>query len=366
MKRGLLIGVIASLAFGSSGAFVKPVLEAGWSPASAVAVRTLIAAIVLTPFAIPALRGRWRTVWAARWRILAMALVGVAGTQLAYFLAIERIPVGSAILIEYLAPVLLVGFAWATTRRVPKAVVLIGSVAAIAGLVLVVGPGSLASVDTLGVFFAFLAAIGAASYYLIAARPGAGLPPVALAWTGLLLGSMALFVVGGARVIPFDMAFTEVPLLGGEVPWWVPLGIVGIVATAIAYAASIGATSILGSRVMSFVGLLEVVFATLFAWVLLGETLTLTQLLGGVLILAGIGFVQSEKSAPALDEVAADSGHGALAADRPLPDTGHGIPDPDHIAIGIAELPEFSTTPASATSTVSPSTSPETVVAPSK
>lgn len=299
VKRGLLIGLIASIAFGSSGAFVKPLLEAGWSPAAAVAVRTLIAAIVLTPFAVRALHGKWGAVWAARWRILAMALVGVSGTQLVYFMAIERMPVGSAILIEYLAPVLLVGLAWVTTRRVPHPVVLIGSVAAIAGLVLVVGPGSLTSVDGLGVLFAFIAAIGAASYYLIAARPGAGLPPVALAWSGLLLGSLALFVVGATRLIPFMMVFTDVPLLGRETPWWVPLGIVGVVATAVAYAASIGATALLGSRVMSFVGLLEVVFATLFAWLLLGETLTLLQLLGGLLILAGIAFVQSEKPAKA-------------------------------------------------------------------
>jgi len=299
MKRGITIGVLASLAFGSSGAFVKPVLEAGWSPAAAVAFRTLIAAIVLTPFALAALHKNWKTLWAARGRIAAMALIGVAGTQLAYFLAIERMPVGSAILIEYLAPVLLVGFAWATTRRVPKVVVLLGSVAAVAGLVLVVGPASLAAVDPSGVVFALLAAIGAATYYLIAARPSEGLPPVALAWSGLLGGALALFALGGIRVIPFDMAFTDVPLLGGVVPWWVPLGIVGIVATAIAYAASIAATGMLGSRIMSFVGLLEVVFATLFAWVLLGETLTLTQLLGGVLILAGIVLVQSEKDARA-------------------------------------------------------------------
>ncbi|CAN5306632.1 EamA family transporter [soil metagenome] len=297
MTRGLLTGLIASLAFGSSGAFVKPLLEAGWSPAAAVAVRTLIAAVVLAPFAIAALRGAWRTLWAARWRILGMALIGVAGTQLAYFLAIERMPVGSAILIEYLAPVLLVGFAWARTRRAPAVVVIVGTVVAIAGLVLVVGPGSLASVDGLGVFFAFLAAIGAASYYLIAARPSSGLPPVALAWSGLLVGSLALFVVGATRAIPFSMVFEDVPLLCGAAPWWVPLGIVGIVATAIAYAASIRATAILGSRLMSFVGLLEVVFATLFAWLLLGETLTLTQLIGGALILAGIAFVQSEKAA---------------------------------------------------------------------
>ena len=52
----------------------------------------------------------------------------------------------------------------------------------------------------------------------------------------------------------------------------------------------------LGSRLASFVGLLEVVFATFYAWLLLGEKLTILQFLGGALILAGIAFVRSEKT----------------------------------------------------------------------
>src|SRR6478735_2484515 len=113
MKRtstslGLLIAIIAAATFGLSGAFVKPMLEAGWSPAAAVAARALIGGIVLIPVAIITLRGRWSALWRGRWRVLGMALVGVAGTQLVYFAAIQRIPVGTAILLEYMAPLLLV------------------------------------------------------------------------------------------------------------------------------------------------------------------------------------------------------------------------------------------------------------------
>lgn len=296
---GVVLAVLASLAFGTSGAFIKPLFEAGWSPAAAVALRTLAGAIVLAPFAIVALRGKWSTVWRGRWRILGMALIGVAGCQLVYFMAVERIPVGTAILVEYTAPVLLVLFAWATTRRLPRVVVLVGSAISIVGLVLVIGPGALNSVDLLGVFFAFLAAIGAAGYYLVAARPSEGLPGVALASAGLLVGSLSLFIVGGLHAVPFTMVFTEVSFLGGTAPWWVPLGIVVLFATAVGYATSIAATGMLGSRLMSFIALLEVVFATLFAWLLLGESLTLIQLLGGALILVGIVFVYSERRARA-------------------------------------------------------------------
>jgi len=297
-RRGIWIGVLASLAFGTSGAFIKPLLESGWSPAAAVTVRTGIAGLALAPFAFRALRGRWGALWVGRGRILAMAAIGVAGTQLAYFMAIQRMNVGMAILIEYLAPLLLVGFAWATTRRMPRVVVLIGSVVALTGLVLVIGPANGQRPDALGLIAAFGAAIGAATYYLIAARPAVGLPPVALAACGLLLGSVLLASAGLAGALPFETNFGEVPLLGGLAPWWVPLGVVALVGTAVAYAASIAATGMLGSRLMSFIGLLEVVFAALFAWLLLGEVLGPLQFLGGALILAGIIFVDSERSTP--------------------------------------------------------------------
>lgn len=297
--RGLVIGLLASVTFGTSGAFVKPLLESGWSPAAAVTVRAGVAGLLLLPVAILALRGRWDAVWRARWRILGMALIGVAGTQLVYFAAIQRIPVSTALLIEYLAPLLLVGFVWATTRRMPRAVVLIGSVVAIGGLVLVIGPGSLVASDGLGLVFAGLAAVGCAIYYLIAARPSDGLPPVAFAAAGLVLGSLALGIVGIVGLVPFTATFGEVPLLGASAPWWVPIAMVAVVSTAIAYVTSIAASEMLGSRLMSFVGLLEVVFASLFAWMLLGEALTALQLLGGLLILAGIAFVRSERRSDA-------------------------------------------------------------------
>ncbi|MGV8884688.1 MAG: EamA family transporter [Microbacteriaceae bacterium] len=301
MKRssttlGLIIALIAAASFGMSGAFIKPVLEAGWSPAAAVTVRVLIGGIILLPVALVLLRGRWRALWRARWRVLGMALIGVAATQLVYFAAVQRIPVSTAILIEYLAPLLLVGATWAVTRRIPKLVVLIGSLVALAGLVLVVAPGGGTAPDLLGLGYAALAAVGCAVFYVIAARPTDGLPAVALAAAGLVVGGLALGIVGLVGIVPFDAPLVEVSVLGNPVAWWVPLLIVGVIATGIAYAASITATEMLGSRLASFAGLLEVVAAALYAWILLGESLTVPQFLGGVLIVAGIAFVRSEKT----------------------------------------------------------------------
>ncbi|MCU1407711.1 MAG: putative rane protein [Glaciihabitans sp.] len=292
---GLIIAVLAAATFGTSGALVKPMLEAGWSPAGAVTARVLIGGIVLLPLALFSVRGKWDAVWRGRWRILGLAAIGVAGTQLVYFAAIQRIPVGTGILIEYMAPLLLVAVAWVLTRKTPKAVVLVGSVIALVGLVMVVSPGGGDKLDTLGLIFALMAMIGCAGYYVISARPSDGLPPVAFAAFGLIIGGILLGIVGVSGLVPFTMSTDNVVMFGETVTWWLPLLILGVVGTACAYAASITASEMLGSRLASFAGLLEVVFGTLYAWLLLGENFGLLQLLGGALILAGIIFVRSEK-----------------------------------------------------------------------
>lgn len=292
---GLAIAVVAALAFGMSGPFIKPLFEAGWSPAAGVIVRSLVGGLVLLPIALYLLRGKWHLLWRARTRILLIGLVGAAGTQLAYFAAIERIPVSTGILIEFMAPLLLVGFIWARTRRAPGVVVILGSVFAVAGLFMVVSPGGGAALDPLGLIFAAIAAVGCAIYFVAAADGDDELPPVAVASVSLLLGGIAVTLVGLTGITPITVTFDTVELFGETVPWWVPIGIVAIIATGFSYAVSITASQMLGSRLASFAGLLEVISSAVYAWLLLGEQMTLLQILGGALILLGIGFVRSEK-----------------------------------------------------------------------
>lgn len=318
---GLAIAVAAALAFGASGPFIKPLLEAGWSPAAGVAARSLIGGIVVLPFALIALRGRWRALWRIRTRILLIGLVGVAGTQFAYFAAIERIPVSTGILIEFMAPLLIVAFVWLRTRKAPGAVVLIGSVLAIAGVFLVVSPGDGGALDPIGLLFAAIAAVGCAIYFVAAADGDDEVPPIAVAAVSLIIGGAAVTLIGLTGFLPLTVTFGTVEMFDTQTPWWVPLAIVAIIATGISYSLSIIASQKLGARLASFAGLLEVVASTVYAWILLGEAMTLLQLLGGALILLGIGFVRSEKQ-PALTP----EEHGLL-------------PDPDQVpAVGPDEL----------------------------
>ena len=83
--------------------------------------------------------------------------------------------------------------------------------------------------------------------------------------------------------------------------WLVPLLGLSVVAAAVAYAAGINAARLLGARLASFVGLTEVLFAVLFAWLLLGELPHASQLIGGVLIVAGIGLVKLSEPVEAVE-----------------------------------------------------------------
>jgi len=324
LTTGLVLAVVAAASFGLSGAFVKPLLAAGWSPVAAVTLRALIGGLILAPVALVQLRGDLRPVLRAWRRVLGMAVVGVAGAQALYFAAIERIPVGTAILIEFMAPLLLVAVAWVVSRRRPALPVLLGSVAAAGGLALVVSPSGGGALDPVGLLFAVGAMVGCAGYFAIAARGADGLPPVALAAAGLLVAAVLLALVGVTGILPFTGSVADVVMLGSVVPWWVPMLVVGVVATALAYGAGITAGGMLGSRLASFTGLLEVAAAGAWAWLLLGEALTALQLVGGLLIVAGIVAVRFDARAEGLPgggetgtAAAAVAGAGSAAGSGP-------------------------------------------------
>lgn len=295
---GLVIAVASALAFSSSGPFVKPLLDGGWSLGAVLVIRMGLAALLLSPALIRAIRRQPGFLRRHGLLILAFGLTAVAGCQVFYFAAMQRMPVAVALLIQYIAPVLLVIAVWARTRRAPSKLVIVGSVVAMAGLVLVVDISG-ARFDLLGTLFALCAAVCAAAYFVIAGRAGDDLPPLALAAGGLLTGTAVMGVLIVTGVLPFAAPAITVSMLGLEVPGILPLLWVGGVATTLGYALGVIAVPLIGSRLASFVGLSEVLFALGFAWLLLGETPAPVQFVGGALILAGVVLVRLDADGPA-------------------------------------------------------------------
>ncbi len=290
---GLLAAVISAAAFGTSGPFSKALLGAGWTAGSVVLLRVGIAALILLVPALLACRGRWPVVRSNLGSITIFGLAAVAGCQVAFVNAVEHLSVGVALLLEYLAVILVALWAWLRTGTAPSALTWAGMAASVAGLVLVLDLAGGSPPALVGVLWGLLAAVGLTAYFVTAADTEGGLPPIALAAFGMVTGAVALGLLGLLGLLP--MTFSAQPVLvgGTAVPSWLAIAELAVIAAAAAYLLGTVAARRLGSTVASFVGLTEVLFAVLFAWLLLGELPALIQLAGGALIITGVVAVRA-------------------------------------------------------------------------
>lgn len=289
---GFGYALLSASSFGLSGVLGKGLLETGWTAGAAVLLRVSVAALVLLLPTAMHLRGSWGALRRHARLVVVFGLVPVAGTQFCFFQAVARLPVGIALLLEYTAPVVIIGWLWVRHGHRPSRVTLIGAVVAVAGLLLVLDVLTGRPVDPVGVIWALVGMIGAATYFVLGAHDAEGLPPIALAGGGMVVGAIGLALGGVLGLIPMSFVSASVSLGGRLVPWWVDVLALGVLTAAIAYASGIAASRRLGSRLASFVALTEVLFALLFAWLLLGELPRLVQLFGGLVLLAGVAFVK--------------------------------------------------------------------------
>ncbi len=288
LSAGLALAVVSAVSFGLSGALARGLLETGWSAGAMTLVRVALGAAALTPFGLLALRGRWGLLRRNLGLLAAYGIVAVAGAQFCYFSAIQHMQVGPAILIEFTAPAAVVVFLWLRHGQRPGQMTLAGAGLAAVGLVLVLDLVSGADLSVRGVVWALGAMVGCATYFIVSADEDNGLPPLVLAWIGLLVGALALGLLGLVGVLSMRTSTDTTSYAGTQVSWWVPLVLLGLVTAALSYVAGIGAGRRLGSRLASFVALLEVVASVSWAWLLLDELPGSFQLLGGLLILAGV------------------------------------------------------------------------------
>jgi drug/metabolite transporter (DMT)-like permease len=290
---GLGLALVSAAAFGTSGTFAAALIGAGWSPGAAVLARMAVAALILTVPAVLRLRGQWPLLRRGAGRVAAYGLFAVAGAQWCYFNAVARIPVGVAILIEYLGVVLVVGWLWLRHGQRPRRLTIIGGVAALAGLAMVLNLAGTAGINPAGVLWALGGAVGLATFFVLSAGDEEeSLPPLVMTWAGMCVGTAVLAAMAVTGLLPLTASAADVHVFGHQVSWIVPVLGLSLVAAVISYIAGIGAARRLGARLASFIGMAEVLFAILFAWLLLGQLPTPMQFVGGGFILAGVAMVR--------------------------------------------------------------------------
>ena len=294
-RLGLLFAVGSAFTFGMSGPLAKSLMEAGWSPTAAVTARLAGGALVMAIFATIVKPDWLREARRHAKTIVAYGLVPIAGAQLCYYNAVAHLSVGVALLLEYTAPILVVGWLWATTRRRPSNLTLAGVALAVVGIMLVLNVFSGAHINVIGVGWGLAAAICAACYFMMSDRvaaDGNGLNSITLAAGGLIVGTATVALLGATGVMPLTFTTSDAVVAGWTTSWVVPVIALGVIPTAIAYTLGIMGIARLRPRFASLVGLSEVMFAVLTAWVLLGEAITPTQALGGAVVLLGLALAR--------------------------------------------------------------------------
>lgn len=271
----LVVVAIASVQLGSS--LAKDLYSAA-GPLTVAWLRMLGAACALALLTRPRLRGHSATDWA--W-VVAYGLC-LAGMNYTFYLAIERIPIGMAVTLEFLGPL---GVSVATSRRV-RDLVWVG-LAGLGVALLGFSPGEL---DPVGVAWALVAGSLWAGYILLAG-------PTGRRWSGVS-GVGVAFWVGLAVLTPAVLITGSLPPLDARV-WAVGLAI-GLLSSAIPYGLEMIALRRIEPRVFGILMALEPGAAALFALLLLGETLRPAEVVAlACVVVASIGVVRSRR--PAVD-----------------------------------------------------------------
>ena len=294
-RLGLVFAVGSAFTFGMSGPFAKSLMEAGWSPTAAVTARLAGGALVMVIFATIVKPDWFREALQHGKTVVAYGLIPIAGAQLCYYNAVAHLSVGVALLLEYTAPILVVGWLWATTQRRPGNLTLAGVAFAVAGIMLVLNVFSGAHINLIGVGWALAAAVCAACYFVMSdsvAADGSGLNSITLATGGLIVAAAAVGLLGVAGVMPLTFTTNDAVVAGLTTSWVVPVIALGLIPTAIAYTLGIMGIARLRPRFASLVGLSEVMFAVLAAWVMLGEAITAIQAIGGAVVLVGLALAR--------------------------------------------------------------------------
>jgi drug/metabolite transporter (DMT)-like permease len=296
---GYAMVVCAALLWAVNGSVAKVMLDAGMPSTALAELRATAAFLGLLAVVVAT---RPRTLRMERREIPIVALYGVVGfaaVQLFYLVAIKRLPVGIALLIEFTAPLLValwVRFARhePVRRRVWAALAL-----SLVGLSFVAGVWGGVTLDGLGVLAALAAALSLAVYFVLGERAVVRRDPISLTCLAFGFASSFWAVVRPWWRFPFAQLGRSVSLQGNlsthHLPMWLLAVWLVLLGTIVPFTLSIGALRHLRAAQVGVVGMLEPVAASVVAMVWLAETLDAAQVVGGILVLVGIVLAETAR-----------------------------------------------------------------------
>jgi drug/metabolite transporter (DMT)-like permease len=289
-----------ALLFGVNAAVSKVVLEAGIEPARLTALRCTGAAAGLLAVLLATDPSRLRVRPRDLPALVTLGVCGAALIQWLYFVAIDRLPVGIALLLEFTGPLMVALYSRVVLRHPLPRQVWLALGLTLAGLALVAQVWRDAGLDPVGVAAGLGAAACLATFYLVGQRSMAGGDPLTVSFW--MLAVAAAFWSVAQPWWHFDPAVLaqRTSLLGAfdatTVPVWVPLAWVVALGTLVPYALEVTAMRHLPATTCGIVGTIEPVVAAVAAWLWLDEVLGTAQVVGGLLVLVGVVAVEAARS----------------------------------------------------------------------
>ena len=286
---GLLAVVGAAACWGVAAAVAKDLFEAGVEPIELAQARSYVAAV---GFAL--LPGAWSGGIGVD-RRSAPTVIGlglsIPAVNAVYYLAIQRLAVAVALVLQYSAPVLVVAWTAVRTRKLPRPLLLGTLVAAVVGVVFVseLPAGDIGSLDGIGLLLGLSAAVFFSAYTLLNESAEARFGPIPAMARAFAVAAAFWLVYQVPRGFPHDLVDPDNVLR---------VLFVGVGGTLVPFLLFIWGVSKVKSEKAAITATVEPPLAGVIAWLWLGETLSLMQVAGGALILAAVAALQLERSRP--------------------------------------------------------------------
>ena len=291
---GYVLYLVAATLFALNGTISKSILLTGFDPTRLSQLRVTAAFLILLAVVAITRRSALRIRRDEVWILLAYGILGVAMTQWLYFVAIQLLPVGVALLIEFTSPIMVaLWFHFGLKHHTPR-IVWLGLAIAMLGLALVGQVWQGFTLNGLGVAAAFGAAAALALYFLLGdamVRRPQPRDPVSLTMWGF--GAAALFwaIVEPWWSFPWaDLNGSGYPLGEAGEPVAIPVlaAYMVLLGTVVPFWLIVVSLQHIRAAQAAVIGMAEPLIASFIAWLALGETLTLIQLIGSVTVLIGV------------------------------------------------------------------------------
>ena len=297
---GLALVVTGATLFIINAGVSRVVLRAGVDPVTLTTVRVtgtfLLLALVAALFRRGALRpptGRLGLL------VVVHGVIGVAALQWTSFVAIDRLPVGMALLLEYQAPILVAVWARFVQKEQVRNRMWAGLALAMVGLAAATGVVDGATFDAVGIAAGFGAAVCFATYFLVGEHGVGALDPLRVIVWSFFVAALALNLVDPVTSFPTELLTEQVSLLGSleeyVAPVWALLGWIVVLGTVVPFAVELFALRHLRATTVTMVAMLEPVGVSALGWVWFDERLDAVALLGGVAVVTGIVLAQSAR-----------------------------------------------------------------------